>query len=222
MHRLEQLKRLPIPEPQPEPEPFYEVTESELMKIAYTSLLTGEHLDLDAMTVVELPLARRTHTPQLQPPEATPVPEPPPDPLLSALERLELHSFTGQSWRDRLPAALLHLHAQPLTPPQRTLLRQAAKTRPLPELNIRKLPRIRALEQVLAFIAHHRARGIRFVRVITGKGLSSRGDPVLKPAVIAYCEGPGAASVVSWAPERDAQGAFGSLIIRLRSPRQTG
>ncbi|MGB1015454.1 MAG: Smr/MutS family protein, partial [Nannocystaceae bacterium] len=92
---------------------------------------------------------------------------------------------------------------------------------PLPVLNIRQLPRDRALEQVATFLAQQRQAGKKFVRVITGKGLSSRGDPVLKPAVIAYCEGPGATDVTAWAPERDRQGAFGSIVIRLRSRHQS-
>ncbi len=222
VHRLRaQLAHVQLPAPVEPPPPIREVTEAELMELAYTAIATGEPLDLD--TIIELPVAQPT-PPRFPDPAPAPdsppqVSPPPPTPKLS-LDRIEGAAFAGKSWQDQLPAALLHLHNQPLTAPQQSLLRKAAKAAVVPELNIRQLPRVRALERVAAFVGQQRLLGVRYIRVITGKGLSSRGDPVLKPAVIAYCEGPGRESIVAWAPERDRQGAFGSLILRLRSHRQ--
>ena len=65
-------------------------------------------------------------------------------------------------------------------------------------------------------LALRRAVGDRIVRVITGKGIGSPGEPVLKAAVVAWCAGEGADVVREWAPERERDGCYGALILALR------
>ncbi|MCB9755430.1 MAG: Smr/MutS family protein [Myxococcales bacterium] len=102
------------------------------------------------------------------------------------------------------------------------MARHVSRGRPLPELTVRKLRRERALERVAEFVHTHRALGHRYVRVITGKGLSSYAAPVLKPELITWCEHRGRGAVVLWAPERDDDGSFGAVVLRLRSSRRAG
>ena len=66
-----------------------------------------------------------------------------------------------------------------------------------------------------------RARGDRWCRVITGKGVESAGEPVLKRVVLEWCVArpprpSGVAHVRAWAPELDVHGEWGALVLRLR------
>lgn len=99
---------------------------------------------------------------------------------------------------------------------QRDLLRRSRKVR-MHVVNVRRFRRSEAIGEVEAFIRDCVRRGDRFARVIHGKGRQSEGDPVLKPAVIRWCEGAGATWVRAWAPEIDQSGRFGSLVVELRS-----
>ena len=107
-----------------------------------------------------------------------------------------------------------------LTGEQRDRLRRSRKGPTMSVLNIRRLKRREAMAEVEAFVAGARADGDRFVRVVTGKGKQSAGDPVLKPAVINWCHGPGSSWVAGWAPETDRSGQFGSLVLELRRTKR--
>ncbi|TVR01138.1 MAG: hypothetical protein EA398_10370 [Deltaproteobacteria bacterium] len=135
---------------------------------------------------------------------------------------LERHSFVGISWHsarqlDTLSAA--DLHEPTLDGAQRDLLRRSRRTRePMPVLNVRHLRRREALGEIEAFVHHQRREGVRFTRVVTGKGRQSRdGEPVLKPALIAWCAGAGEEHVLGWAPETDQSGRYGSIVLELRA-----
>lgn len=107
-----------------------------------------------------------------------------------------------------------------LTPAHRDLLKRAgvyAKERRLPELNLRGKTRDEAIERLEAFLDICARRDDRFARVIHGKGKQSEDDPVLKPAVLTWCEGPGAKVVQGYAPEITADGDYGVLMLEFRS-----
>jgi hypothetical protein len=108
------------------------------------------------------------------------------------------------------------LHQPDLTSDQRELLKRSRKVRDgLPTLNIRMERLSAALAEVEVFVRAQVRDGARFVRVITGKGRNSAGDPVLKPGVIAWCEGEGAAWIRRWAPETDRSGNFGCVVLEI-------
>lgn len=125
--------------------------------------------------------------------------------------------WVGVRWRTEAEIASLdaaELERLELTPAQRDLLRRSRKT-PMQVVNVRYFRRGEALGEVEAFVRDCAGRGERFVRVVHGKGRQSEGDPVLKPAVITWCEGPGHRWVRAWAPEIDQSGRFGSLVLEL-------
>lgn len=134
---------------------------------------------------------------------------------------LRAREWSGLAWRTDVELAsltaeqLVHLD---LTPAHRDLLRRARKAE-TEALNVRHYNREDALRQVEAFVIGCSARGLRFVRVIHGKGRQSVDGPVLKPAVIAWCEGPGTRWVRAWAPEVDRTGQYGSLVLELHRLR---
>lgn len=85
----------------------------------------------------------------------------------------------------------------------------------VPELNIRGDIVEDALRQVELFVHQRWKEGAHFVRVIHGRGLQSDGDPVLKPAVLRWLEGPGFRYVKGYVPEVNSGGDYGSLIVEL-------
>jgi len=128
------------------------------------------------------------------------------------------HSFVGASWRDEVELTRMSADAlmEPsLTAEQRDTLKRSRKHR-LPTLNVRHLSRADALTQVDVFVRSSRIDRHRFVRVIHGKGKQSVGEPVLKRAVIEWCDGSGSLLVKRWAPETDRSGNFGCVVIELR------
>jgi DNA-nicking Smr family endonuclease len=105
-----------------------------------------------------------------------------------------------------------------LTEAQRKLLKRSRK-HSIRELTIRLQTLAQALIAVEMFVRHCCTDGLPFVRVITGKGLRSSEGPVLKPAVIEWCSGTGRQWVRGWAPETDHSGAFGSIVLELKTSR---
>lgn len=83
------------------------------------------------------------------------------------------------------------------------------------ELNVRGDSVEDALRQVELFIHQQWKRDGRYVRIIHGRGLQSNGDPVLKPAILHWLEGPGFRYVRGYIPELNKAGDYGSLIVEL-------
>lgn len=109
------------------------------------------------------------------------------------------------------------LGAPELTGAQRDLLRRARKQSHVPTLNLRHQRRAESARELAAFVLQQRQDGVRFVRVITGKGKQSEGLPVLKPMVMEWCSTPpGSEQVLAFAPETDRSGNFGMLVLELR------
>lgn len=205
------------------------------MAAAFAALATGDPLDFAALRVVtRLPPApgpkRQVPTaapppaparpdmvtkpgPATPPPPAPPARIPPPDPQRPAIAALRERAWVGRGWRD-----------DPSAPFDRAMasaeLVARARRGPLPTLRIRGLRREPALEQVAAFVARERAAGSRYLRIITGKGLGSPGEPVLKEALAEWCAShAGERHVLAWAPEIGADGEFGAIVVQLRPGR---
>ena len=98
---------------------------------------------------------------------------------------------------------------------QRLRDRQRRDGQALPDLHIRGDRRDEALQRLEAFIDEHRANGVRFIRIVHGRGLRSQSAPVLKPSVLRWLEGPGLTSIEGYIPERTQSGDYGSLIVEL-------
>ncbi len=96
------------------------------------------------------------------------------------------------------------------------LIAAARRRSPLPTLRIRGLRRQAALVALADFVSLQQAVGRRYVRVITGKGIGSPGEPVLKRVLVVWCAGEGAEFVRELAPEREASLEFGGYILWLR------
>ncbi len=109
-------------------------------------------------------------------------------------------------------------YVPPLTATQRALLdrhRRFADSHPVPDLNVRGDDRRTALARLESFVDQHWQGKLRFVRIIHGRGLRSEIEPVLKPAVLSWLEGPGRHLVRGYVPERVSSGDYGSLIVEL-------
>ncbi len=119
----------------------------------------------------------------------------------------------------RLPKDGEGLHyVPPLDASQRRLLgRLREESGAPPTLHIRGDRRDEALDRLSDFVDHHRAQETPFVRIVHGRGLRSQNEPVLKPAVLRWLEGPGLASVAGYVPERTQSGDYGSLVVELRA-----
>jgi DNA-nicking Smr family endonuclease len=102
---------------------------------------------------------------------------------------------------------------------QRQLLerarRQLSRDGTLPSLMLRGATREQALDRMLAFLSvSDGAPETGLARIITGKGLRSNDDPVLKP--MAHRELERHPRVAEFAPEIGADGDFGAYIVRLK------
>ena len=161
--------------------------------------------------------------PELDEHAGTQAPDPPPDPPAQpapAVAPATARAWVGASWSDDLGPIIELVERPELSAVQLELLRQVPRTS-LPELNLRYLDRHAALRHLELFVDLCRARGDRWCRVITGKGIESAGEPVLKRVVLEWCVArpprpSGVEKVRAWAPELDSYGEWGALIVRLR------
>lgn len=100
---------------------------------------------------------------------------------------------------------------------QKKLIKRVQKLPYVPEVNLRLLTKKDALRQLEDFVEEHRQQGQQYVRVVTGKGIHSAGDPVIKPAVLEWCEQQRAlARLKAFTPAPDFTGNYGVLILELK------
>jgi DNA-nicking Smr family endonuclease len=86
-------------------------------------------------------------------------------------------------------------------------------------LDLHGMTRDEALDAAEQFIQRSRAGGLRAVLLIHGRGLNSDGgDPVLRPAVLAWLGGAVAtrAGVMAYAPAPQRAGGAGATVVLLR------
>jgi DNA-nicking Smr family endonuclease len=137
------------------------------------------------------------------------------------LRSLRQHDWVGAQWHDEYQLDHMSNNAlfEPsLTGDQRVLLKRSRKAR-VRELSVRLQTLGDAMSAVQWFIRTCVRDGDTFARIITGKGKQSSEGPVLKPAVIKWCNGDGKPWIKGWAPETDVAGQFGSIVVELRKPR---
>ena len=128
-------------------------------------------------------------------------------------------SWVGRSWAgDVLPTPAAVLERPELHAKQRALLVRASR-RELALVNLRHLYRADALHHLELFVHACRVRRLRFCRVIPGKGVLSKDQPVIKRAVIDWCREHEHDAVLGWAPEIDQYGEWGAMILELRTRR---
>lgn len=105
---------------------------------------------------------------------------------------------------------------------QRKLLKSHAKyarKNRVPEVNLRGDTREQAIERLDVFVPNCHRRGDPFVRIICGRGKNSKGDPIIKPAVLDWIESAGKTMVKGFAPEVQSSGDYGSIIIEFDQPK---
>lgn len=137
------------------------------------------------------------------------------------LRSLRQHDWVGAQWHDEYQLDHMSNNAlfEPsLTGDQRVLLKRSRRAR-VRELSVRLQTLSDAMSAVQWFIRTCVRDGDTFARIITGKGKQSSEGPVLKPAVIKWCDGDGKPWIKGWAPETDVAGQFGSIVVELRKPR---
>lgn len=140
------------------------------------------------------------------------------DKLRTSLDaRVKWSPEATPQYRSGSPVSAEALEAPVLTGSQRDLLRRARKQSFVPTLNLRHQRRAEAVQELAAFVLKKQHQGVRFVRVVTGKGKQSEDLPVLKPMVLEWCEmEPGSQWVRAYAPETDRSGNFGVVVLELR------
>ena len=109
-----------------------------------------------------------------------------------------------------------------LAPEQKQLLKRYEKRSRqfrVPEINLRGDTLDDALRRVELFVHQCWKQDERFVRIIHGRGQNSEGDPVLKPAILQWLEGPGFRFVRGYAPEVGRHGDYGSVVVQLERPK---
>jgi hypothetical protein len=206
------------------------LTEGEVMAAIFAA---EGSLDLGGVEIVE-----RRRIAEEPEPEPEPAPEPRPrgaeaarvrdappvateaaSDLPDALRAIAERGWAGADWVDA--PTMPPPERAALTPRERAVLAGAGRAGELPTLRIRGLGRADARVRLEDFVSLHRAAGRAYIRVITGKGVGSPGEPVLKHLVAAWCAGAGAAEVRGLAPEREASLEYGALILQLRRARRS-
>jgi DNA-nicking Smr family endonuclease len=230
LHEIE--IREPAPEPEVERQPRY-LDERELMALIFL------HLDDENPRVCEgieferfeILLEREAVEPaSLEPEEAELAaseledaePESEPESEFATAMRLELEQRIGATWTDDIAAVPGEWLDRPQLRPEQVQLLERVRRRAAATVNLRHLDRSTALRHLELFVHACQARRVRFCRVITGKGIGSVGEPVLKRAVLEWCRGPGRTRVLEWAPQLDPHGEWGVLLVRLSSARIGG
>jgi DNA-nicking Smr family endonuclease len=170
-------------------------------------------IDFDRLVILADVAMEATPEPASRP-AADPRPAIDPSPAASPprLEaRLVDHVWAGRGWIDEVQAIDPALLDRPELDAQARGLLERARGRVLPTVNLRRLEREPALAHLDFFVKACRQRRARWIRAITGKGIESRGEPVIKRAVLSWCRQHGLDS----APELDVHGEWGALVIHL-------
>lgn len=222
------------PEPKPEPKPQF-LDEQELMALIFAHLdhenpRVCEGIEFERFQILSRPAdAVRTRSaveidPVAAPPPTQPQLLEPEGEIESEVESeftpamlLELEQRIGAAWADDIATVPSDWLEQPeLTAAQQQLLTRARR-RALATLNLRRLDRVTALRHLELFVHACQGRRLGCCRIITGKGIGSAGEPVIKRAVLEWCRGPGRKQVLEWAPELDPHREWGVLVMRLSS-----
>ncbi len=88
------------------------------------------------------------------------------------------------------------------------------------EIDLHGLTRDEALASLGSFISGAYKRGQRAVLVITGKGLNSPEEPVLRGAVIGWLRDKGKGTVAEFSPAPRQMGGGGALVVFLKEKKE--
>jgi hypothetical protein len=114
--------------------------------------------------------------------------------------------------RDEAVDRMLAEGGPDLTADQSVLLKECGARRgSLPSTNLRGMSRDVALGTIKAAVKHARTHDLRYLRFITGKGLRSAAEPVLKVALVEWCESVG----FRYAPDVLPDGSYGTIIVHV-------
>lgn len=218
----------PTPAPPPPP-PRPVMTEAEVMAAAFSD----QGFDPSEVEIVARARAREVEAeaaaaeaPTAEEPQREAVADAvliaePVDPELAraeeALRQFKGRAWTGTEWRDAPPPPpeeKAELRAE-----ERLIIDGARRSSWVPTLRIRGFSRARALAALGDFVTLHQAAGRAYVRVITGKGVGSRREPVLKHALVSWCADEGVDLVRGIAPEREVTLEFGAFVLALHRRR---
>lgn len=102
-------------------------------------------------------------------------------------------------------------------------MRQVRQGRLAPEgeLDLHGLTRVEARARVLFFLENAVHHGIRTVLLVTGRGLGSTGEPVLRAEVERLLAGEGRRWVSEWGKAPRQYGGEGALVVFLRGRKET-
>lgn len=133
--------------------------------------------------------------------------------FLDALETLQL----DVSFADELPDDV-----EPLKPLPANRMRQLKRgvIRIDYELDLHGLTRDEAVASLATFVSGAFKRGQRAVLVITGKGLNSPEEPVLRGAVIGWLRDKGKGMVAEFSPAPRQMGGTGALVVFLKEKKE--
>jgi hypothetical protein len=213
------------PEAEDPPEPtLRRLDERELMGLIFSHLdpenpRVCEGIEFERLMILserELEPEQVDPPPEVAPPPSCTTPAMPEQPSRE-LDLQALRAWIGRNWADDIatvPSALLD--RPELDAAQRELVDRALE-RERATLNLRRLHRELALRHLQLFVHACRSQRVRVCRVITGKGVDSRAEPVIKRAVVEWCRGPGRGAVLGWAPQLDRHGEWGTLVLELRT-----
>lgn len=133
---------------------------------------------------------------------------------IASLYNLGRDSIPEGALRHEAIDAAASLEAPELTDEQRALLKEVDRRGPrssLPATNLRGMSRDVALGALESAYKHAQRHNQRYIRVITGKGIRSVAEPVLKVALVQWCT----AMSVRYAPEVLVDGTCGSFILHV-------
>lgn len=196
--------------------------EGELMATAFAALTTGDvNIEWDAVEVVkegEAPLApSKPKAPPNHPP-STPA-EPSLDPTQWQGRGWSTQDFfSGQTDSISPSQPFEQIHTAQLSPAQQTLLKKMSQ---LPEsavstLSLRHLQRIEAMSLLRRHIAQMRMFGQRYLRIVTGKGIGSRGAPILRQEIVHWCILQAKQQALLWTPDLEMNGEYGAILVDLQ------
>lgn len=126
--------------------------------------------------------------------------------FLSALGDME------RTFVDEIPSE----PSPPQASPRRMRELNRGRRRPEAELDLHGLDRIRARERVRHFLDNCRHQGLSTVLVITGRGLHSGDEPVLRTDLESFLAEEGRTWAVEWGRAPRQYGGAGALVIFLK------
>jgi DNA-nicking Smr family endonuclease len=128
------------------------------------------------------------------------------DQFLAALGEMSVR------FEDHLPDA----EEPPQASPRRMKLLKQGRLQPEATLDLHGMLRHQVVEKVRFFLEGGKFQGYRTVLIITGRGLHSQGEPVLRSEVERFLRNEGRALAAEWARAPRQYGGDGALIVFLK------